>query len=212
MKSTAIAAIVSLMMVAVLTRPAEAKSNTEYGIKIGLASSKVVGDVKDVLYSDMKARLGASLGGFAMIPFVRNIYIQPEVCYTVKGARSATDDNGAVRLTYLEFPVLLKLMAVTHGPAQPFLTIGPAVGFLLSSEYEFGNLDADLMSITLKMDGSLVIGGGLHMPYGKRKFVMDGRYMAGFIDIYDDKGHPIPPNRKLAIKNRSVVITLGYAF
>ena len=41
MKSTAIAAIVSLMMVAVLTRPAEAKSYTEYGIKIGLASSKV---------------------------------------------------------------------------------------------------------------------------------------------------------------------------
>src|SRR5262245_26962478 len=100
---------------------------TAAGVKLGANFSKAIVD------SDTEASLD-SRSGFVAGAFVRfgmhGFALQPEVVFSMKGGQQpAGSDQFALKLNYLEVPLLLRL-AVPVGHVAPFLVAGPSFGVL----------------------------------------------------------------------------------
>lgn len=186
---------------------ANAGERTEYGLHIGPSWGNLTGDI-ETYYAETSAKMGVTFGISAAIPQGERFYFQPEINYFMTGAKNADNANERLSLTYMQIPVLLRFMVIPKGAACPYIEIGPAAGLLVSSKYILGNISADAMDLTTKIDGSLIIGGGLDFPYGEHKIVIAARYLMGFVNINDTRGE----TKGLDVKNRSLTLTLGYVF
>ena len=85
----------------------------EFGIKGGANMSNLYsGDV-----DDKNAIYGFNAGFYAAFPISDNIFIQPEILYTTKGAELEYNSDfvsgvGRFRLNYIEVPLLVKFKLI----------------------------------------------------------------------------------------------------
>ncbi|WP_409417117.1 porin family protein [Flavobacterium sp. PS2] len=83
--------------------------NAEFGIKGGANMSNLYSGEVD----DKNAIYGFNVGVYAAFPIADNIFIQPEILYTTKGAELEYNSDfvsgvGRFRLNYIEVPLLVK--------------------------------------------------------------------------------------------------------
>jgi hypothetical protein len=180
----------------------------EYGVKGGLNLSNFGGSDAD----EWDNRVGIAIGGFLAYPVMNMFYIQPEVLYTMKGAKWDYDFGGAsytetLQLDYLEIPVLAKLVIpLQNSTIKPMIYAGPAVAFNLKSNWhvegngeEFDEEDDEVKST----DFGFVLGGGVGIPFGSHMLGVEVRYDFG-LSSFDDSPE------KYNIKNNTIMLMLSF--
>lgn len=83
----------------------------EFGIKGGVNMSNLYSDSDDI--NDENALWGFNAGVFAAFPIADNVFIQPEILFTTKGAELDYDYAGIegtnkFKLSYIEVPLLVR--------------------------------------------------------------------------------------------------------
>ena len=131
---------VLLSAVAILAFGFANAQDIKYGAKVGLNVATLNGDVEDA-----KSLIGAHLGGFAEIKLSDKFAFQPELLYSMQGAKtessySETDfgytyietEETKLKLGYLNLPLMAKYFATD----KLYLEAGPQIGFLVSAKYD----------------------------------------------------------------------------
>lgn len=88
---------------------------TKFGVKGGVNFSNLYTDNAD----DENILTGFNIGLYAKVPVTNSISIQPEVCYTGKGAEVVYNDvfasgTAKFKLNYIEVPVMLVANVTTN--------------------------------------------------------------------------------------------------
>ena len=165
---------------------------------------------------------------FLDVPLSDRVSFRPEVAYVQKGfvLREGTNiDLGFInvpigaRVAYqtqsIQTAALLKIN-LADGPVQPYIFAGPAIAYTFDGRvrtratalFTTQNMDVDLdFGNTLHpWDFSGVGGLGLSLEAGAGKFFVEGRYDYGFTRQLQ------VPLVNLPVRNRSVGVSVGYAF
>lgn len=155
-----------------VTAPGPKAQETSFGLKAGYNSSSV--KIKDG--TDYDAKSGFHFGGLAHIHLNKNFAVQPELIFSTQGGEQP---GSALRLNYLNIPVALQFMA-----GEGFrLQTGPQLGFLLSAELKFGDVEVDVDDAYSTADFSWMFGAGYLFSSG---LGIDVRYNLGIGNISDD--------------------------
>jgi opacity protein-like surface antigen len=180
-----------LSAVAVLAFGFAKAQDVKFGAKAGLNISSISGE------SDSKSKAGLALGVFAEIKVSDKFSVQPEVLYSVLGAKS-NGSSDKVNLAYINIPVMAKYYV-----ADKFsLEAGPQIGFLTSAKYVQGSNSINLKEGYKSTDFGLNFGAG----YDVTKNIGVGvRYTAGLSNIVKDNGGD-------KVRNNNFAIALAYRF
>ncbi len=185
------------------------------GFKIGVCSANLYGegmDMGDFLSEDLKSKWGYCVGGFVTYKLNDMFAVQPEVLYTMKGAKYKEEIGGEIlkvwiNLTYLEIPVLAKITVPTLGVFKPTLFAGPAVAIKLSgkvkAEYEGTTIEEDFEN-TKGIDFGFVVGAGIDLGFGVGKLALDLRYTLGLTTISEFENDDV--------KNGVFALMAGFSF
>jgi len=196
--------MVALMGIMALNVQAQVvKGISGKGIKVGLNMANVTGDDADIAGMDKKSLLGFAVGGFLTYNLMEIVAIQPEVLYTMKGAKY--EDAGGTenfKLAYIEIPVLAKLMLATQSNIKPNFFAGPALGILLSAKAG----DTDVKDQTKSTDFGFILGAGLNFNMASGGAItLDARYNMGLTNINDSSDDA-------KSKNSVLSFLVGYGF
>lgn len=183
-KFTASIATLALLLGLALPMSSQAQSPVDIGVRGGVTQATFYGD--DVASNDF--RPGFTGGVFLSYKVNQAFSVQPEVLYSVRGAKNHFNEAGTVedvrvRQDVIEIPVLLKLSAPT-APVTPRLYAGPALGFITNSEIDGTDADDSFTDV----DFSGVIGGEIAYALNKgplSEIGIDGRYNIGFANLGD---------------------------
>lgn len=195
--------------------------DVKFGAKVGLNISNLSGDVEDT-----KSLIGAHLGGFAEISISEKFAIQPELLFSMQGAKSEYSESDIdysyseetkTKLNYLNIPLLAKYYV-----ADKFaLLAGPQFGILMSAkeDYEFsetlsGTTDSGSESIDAKeFYKSLALSFNLGASYSiTENFFVDARYNLGLSSIAKDYTDEFGDSTSLKINNNVFQFSVGYKF
>ncbi len=180
------------------------------GLKAGMNIANLHGkDVKEVIGADLVSKMGFCAGGFITYNINDMFAIQPELLFTMKGAKiEEAGYKETIKLNYLEIPVLAKLSIPTPGNVKPNLFVGPSLAIKLSAKVkweEAGESGEEDLEEVKSTDFGLVFGGGVDFALGQGKLTVDARYTLGLATADDSE-------EELDIKNGAISIMVGYSF
>lgn len=166
-----------------------------FGVKAGLNLSTLYGDVHNA-----STKPGFHFGAMAELELTDKISLQPEVLYSLQGARI---DGGAgsdydLHLSYITFPVIGKYY-VAEGLS---LEAGPQIGILINSKSKAGGESINEKKNTSSIDFGANIGAGYKMDSGLN-FAL--RYSLGLLNAYDGPG-----SSGNNITNATLQLSVGY--
>mgnify|MGYP003612481077 CR=1 FL=1 len=206
---------VLLSAVAILAFGFANAQDIKYGAKVGLNVATLNGDVEDA-----KSLIGAHLGGFVEIKINEKFAFQPELLYSMQGAKSeysesepdySYSEEAKYKLGYLNVPLMAKYFATD----KLFIEAGPQIGFLMSAKNEFkfsetfmGDTESASGDVDIK-DNLKSIDFGLNFGLGyefTENVFASARYNVGLSDINDVQGS----NDK--IQNGVLQVSVGYKF
>jgi hypothetical protein len=177
-------------------------AQVKFGVKAALNIASISGDDFD----DADSRTGTAFGAFAQVGINDKLAFQPELLYSMQGAKfSDSGIDGTLKLDYLQVPLLIKYY-VTEGLS---INAGPQLGFLLSANYELEydgeSEEEDLKDYMNGIDFGLDFGAGYQLENG---LGFDLRYNLGLSNILneDDWGDDAEG------KNSVFQIAVSYAF
>jgi hypothetical protein len=164
-----------------------------YGILAGINFATVSGN--DI--QDAKTRTGFTAGAYAALPVGTGVSFQPELWYSMEGAKSNTSEDGELKLSYIRLPVMLRFAVPTAGATRPFLAVGPSFGFQTSCKLSgsSGGVSANVACDDVgapsfgglerkKLDVSGRLEAGLTFDTNGRRLIAGGSYSHGFTDIF----------------------------
>lgn len=210
--------VVFLIVILGIVSLLSATDNINFGAKAGL-------NISDIHYSkdafiEPDKKFDFVLGAFVEFQVTTQVYIQPELLYTKKGASYESSDSGenysskwetTWDISYLQMPVLAKFK-----PNQLLgIYLGPSLGILLSSEDEYDTKQTmngetisstgteDMKDTTSSTDLSLIIGSEFYY----QNFVFDLRYDFGLSNISD-----VETLNDAELTNRTLSLLVGYTF
>ena len=173
----------------------EIRDRTELGpenrlsLKLSMLPKTSLGDAWTDQGHKLKDGLGASFGLSYSFPIRHNIWIQPEILLTIKEAMYDGiyfDEAMAIRLTYLEFPILIKFN-IYRDETDMFrfnAFCGGRFSYLTAKDSD-SNFQDIVVDISDK-DYGAVLGFEAEVVFGaKRNFgiIMDARYDHGLASI-----------------------------
>lgn len=187
----------------------------KYGAKVGLNVATLNGDVEDA-----KSLIGAHLGGFVEIKINEKFAFQPELLYSMQGAKSeysysepgySYSEDTKLKLGYLNVPLMAKYFATD----KLFIEAGPQIGFLMSAKNEFkfsetfmGDTESASGDVDVK-DNLKSVDFGLNFGLGyefTENVFASARYNVGLSDINDAEGSNVE------IQNGVFQFSVGYKF
>ncbi|MCK7591444.1 PorT family protein [Subsaxibacter sp. CAU 1640] len=200
--------------------------NVTWGVKAGANLSNLNTDLDSEKYL-----LGFHVGGLAEIPLGAKFSIQPELLYSLEGAKLedefSFEDEGItygldfkeeVKLSYLQLPVMFKYRMTDKFSFEA----GPQVGYLLNAKSEYdstlrvgGDTFSDSGSEKIKDQVKSIAFGvnfGLGYQFTNNMFIQ-GRYHLGLSDLDDtDSNLEEDDVDRGSVKNRSFQVSIGYRF
>ncbi|MEO8568699.1 MAG: porin family protein [Ginsengibacter sp.] len=153
---------------------------THFGIKGGLnASSLHFGD-----NTSLDSKIGFHVGGLAHIHASKTWAIQPEIFYSLEGAKGTLPNNNKLtyNLNYINVPVLLQYFFYNGFRLEG----GPQIGFLISAKTKTGNITVDDKGFE-STAFSIPLGVGYLTTEG---LGFDARYVFGLSNINANKNAP----------------------
>lgn len=208
MKRTA-GILIAAVIVGVLACSGPAPAEVRFGLIGGVNGAKVIGSDANIV-PDWKDRISFQGGVFLTIGLGRFLAIEPEVLYTIKGAKTEYTESdvtysGVLKYDYLEIPLLLKFR-LPLGILTPYVFAGPSVGILLKDAVleitgDSGTTDEPI--VTSKLDYGAVFGGGLELG---RSLRLDVRCSYGLKKLIDDaEGNSLDFRNQVLSANLSIV-------
>lgn len=197
----------AMIVAAAFAVTASAAEAQTIGFKLGVSMSNLA---IDGTTAETDYTTGFAGGGFIRFDLGR-LGIQPEILSVTKGAEIEDDgagaDDSAIKIEYIEIPVLLHLPLAYGSSFAPYIFGGPSFAFEIDCEFE--DIDCDDESITEPVetkgtDIGLTAGGGLAFAMGPGALLLEGRYTWGMTNIDDTQD-------EVEIKNRSALIMAGYS-
>jgi Outer membrane protein beta-barrel domain len=190
-----------LALVFTLVCAAPAMGQITYGARAGVNFANVSFDGQgDVPTS---GRVGLLAGGFATIPLRGWLAAQPELIYTVKGARlDIADIDTDFIVDYVEVPLLARIPI----RRKLYVAVGPSMAFRVRarSRTSFGGSteEFDLKDDVETFDLGIVGAAGIEFG----RWVVDGRYTHGLSDFDADTSDDVK------IRNRVFSLSAGIRF
>jgi Outer membrane protein beta-barrel domain len=198
--------IASMLVIALLAMPAmaqdEATGGAAKGFKVGVNMATLGGSDA----GDVSSRIGFAFGGFVMFELSPSFAIQPEVLYSMKGAKETIlGTEVTTKLDYIEIPVLFTILVPSSsGGVTPRFYAGPNLALKASAKVSGGGLSVDISEFVKSTDFGVTVGAGLGFGGGKG-FMVDVRYTLGLSTI--DNGSPAAD-----VKNNCFSILGGMSF
>jgi hypothetical protein len=195
-----------MLLVSGMLHIVNAQSPVSFGLKGGINISNFSGSD-----FDYDARTGVMVGAVAAISLpALPIGIETGLFYTQKGAEASEDGiTGALKVDYIEVPLLAKINLGPPGPIQPHLMVGPYLGFNVNAEAEIsgdgGSLSGDISDETKSTEFGGIAGLGIDFNLGLTKLNAQLRYSYGFSSVFEtdfDDGE----------KNAALSIAVGIMF
>ena len=198
----------------------------EWGVKAGINMSTLKTDIDGEKYL-----FGYHVGGLADIKITEKFSIQPELFYSLEGAKIkdsfSFEDEGTTfdidykedaKLAYLQLPIMLKYELAKNLS----LEAGPQIGYLLSAKSDYDVTmtfddetfsDSGTESIKDQVK-SFAYGLNLGLGYEfSNKMFVQGRYHLGLSDINkSDSSNDDESIDRGSIKNSGFKLSLGYKF
>lgn len=165
-----------------------------FGVKAGLNIADLGGDAET-----SGSRAGLHIGGLAEFKLTETFSVQPELLYSMQGAKA---DNGAggefdVNLDYINVPIMAKYY-IMEGLS---IEAGPQIGFLMSADVDGEDADDDYKSIDFALNG----GVAYDLPMG---VFFQARYSAGLSSIAED----VEGLESVDTMNNVISFSVGYKF
>ena len=204
LRAVAFAFSTLLCAAAVSAQSARPTGHGTYGVMAGANFAKLSGgDVQDA-----KTRTGLMVGGYAAWPIAESWSFQPELLYSMQGAKGS-DEFGetTLKLDYLGVPLLFRFSPPTTSTTKPFVAIGPAFGYQVacnvsasSSQFSVNSSCDDAAQGTdferKKFDFSGRIEAGADVAAGGTHVRIGGGYSHGFTDVVN---HSKAKNRVFSV-------------
>lgn len=161
------------------------KGDVHFGLKGGLNISNVTvsGD------NSLNSKAGFYAGGLAHIHLSRTWALQPELMYSMQGAK---DGSNKLNLDYINIPVQLQYMFDNGFRLQT----GPQVGLLMSAKAKSGGVKYDVKDGFTNADFSWSFGTSY---ISKSGLGADLRYNLGLTDI----------DKATSVTNKNSVFQIG---
>lgn len=200
--------------------------SVKFGVKAGVNIATLTGDA---VADDVSMKVGFNAGGLAEIKFTDMIALQPEVLFSMQGARTVDrtndivgnrfEEESSVNLGYINVPVMLKI----YPTKSFFLEGGPQVGFLISaksknedtSNFVDGTSIVESETVDIKDNLKTVdvaFNLGLGYDFTENLFI-NARYSLGLTNVYDTPdflgGLGVT---ELDAKNGTISVNVGYKF
>lgn len=191
--------VVVLVLFSIFTQAQE----VHFGVKAGLNTSMITGT--DAV---MTSTNGFHAGALVEFKILGKFAIQPELMFSMQGAKIVLKDESAETLSKLNY-VTVPVMAKYYVISGLFVEAGPQVGFLVSAKDEvYNKLDnttnvADVKDKFKSLDVAVNVGVGYDIL---DKVFAQVRYSVGLTDINNDA-----LNSK-TIKSGVFQLSLGYKF
>jgi hypothetical protein len=175
----------SVLFLVLALNPLSYAQSTSLGIEGGINLSSM--NITPVIPT-ATGRTCMMVGGFADIGFSRSFSVRPGVRFIMKGISNS--GNGVTltdKLSYLEFPVLLKAtFPLTE--VKPYIMAGPTVGIQLSASTEVNNgvqtQTFDLTNVYETIDFGLFFGSGIDFRVANRTdMFIGGGYSLGLSNV-----------------------------
>lgn len=175
------------IFVSLLAIPRPAAAEIWFGFKGGINTAKITGE--DANWKDKVAFSGGIFVSFGLSKYFS---IQPEILYTMKGAKnSVTDPSGdytdKLKVNYFEIPILVKFRLPLGTFITPFVFAGPSIGFRIDAAiltHEEPDSTTDIAIGIQAFDYGAVVGAGLEIgPH----FWIDVRMSKGLANIEADE-------------------------
>jgi outer membrane protein W len=186
-----------------------AGAQIDLGVRAGLSVSTFLGSQDP----DFSSRLNFTGGLTLRHDLSRNLSIQPEIVYAVKGAATETEIDGvpaevSFSITYLEFPALIRYSFSPRSSISPVVAAGPSVAWNADARVRFRAVGSDLEftesdDSVASFDMGVAAEAGVDVKWDLRTVSAAVRYTFGVTDLTDD------PERKR--RNGSMALTLGLA-
>ena len=148
--------------------------------------------------------MGVAIGGFLTYNINKKFAIQPEIYYSMQGAK-LEDSYGKTtyKYDYIQVPVLAKVNISMDGSLRPSIFLGPALGVNIRAKHKYENVvefEDDIENVRTT-DFGLVFGAGVNIGSA----TIDARYNLGLTttDNSEDESD---------VKNSVISIMLGYSF
>jgi len=166
------------------------KNHVNFGIKAGANFTTFSSDDN----SNYDYKTGVNLGGLLHAHITKRFAFQPELLYSVEGAKlnlPGTTDNLRANLNYVRLPLLIQYMT---GSGLRF-QLGPQLGILASAKQKNGSTTTDVKNSYKTTEAGLVGGVGFVFKNG---LGIDARYNYGLSKINAGAG-PDVNNRGFAV-------------
>ncbi|WP_462317609.1 porin family protein [Marinilabilia sp.] len=190
--------IVAVMLLSIST---VSVAQVKFGVKAGVNIANVSGDDAE----NMDSRLAPVFGVFANVALSESLSFQPELLYSMKGAKESMSMEGmdiesTAKLSYIDIPLMLK-----YNISGGFnLQAGPQLGLLLSADNEMeAGGESETMDIKDELKG-MDFGFNIGAGYDFGSLGVDVRYNLGLSNIADYEDGDL--------KNTGVQIGVSYAF
>jgi opacity protein-like surface antigen len=135
--------------------------------------------------------------------------IQPELLFVRRGAEAEYEGLvvGVFQLSYLEVPVLGRVLFPLSGPVSPYIVAGPRLGLLLSAETTDANGNVrDSSDSTNTFDFGFSAGAGAVFQVSSRVMLsLEGRYDQSLMNRLDFEGEEVTNDQR----HRAFFLMLG---
>lgn len=149
-------------------------------INLGLKGGLNVYNINNDNNSEYDSKVGFHAGLIGHIHLTRQFAVQPELVYSVQGAKYTNAGiESKLNLGYINIPVLLQYMFDNGFRLQA----GPQVGFMLNAKTEIGDVKTDVKDNFKTVDFGLGFGAGYVTTSG---FGIDARYNLGLSNINEN--------------------------
>lgn len=185
----------------VIILPVSAQLTLGGFLDFNIAGISVKPDVSSEEYSSY---LGFGFGGIATYQLMNGLALQVEPVLLQKGGKvTEADETLKLKILYIEIPVFLRYNITVSGSVQPYVIVGPNLGFRASAKVVFPDGSSSEANDEFSgIDFGLGLGGGAEVPYGNLIFFGETRYVFGLNDINMETGES-------SVKNRGLQILLG---
>lgn len=190
----------SLGLLAGISCTAQAQG-IKYGVKAGTSLTNFSGSDSD----GFKAKFGFNGGVLANFAFSDMFSVQPEVLFSMKGAKSEANTDERVNLSYIDVPVLVK---VATGATGLFFELGPQVGFLATAKNKDSNSSDNVKDYFKTVDFGYAAGLGFQAASGP---MIGLRYNGAFTNAFKDTS-VFGSSYALKAKNSAFQLYVGYTF
>ncbi|MBP8114909.1 MAG: PorT family protein, partial [Chitinophagaceae bacterium] len=119
---------VLLAFVVLTTTVIASQAQVQFGLKAGANFYTLGGDNAEG--ENINSKFGLNAGGIVNIPVSAKFKVQPEVVFSVQGAKEEDGGNLNFNFNYINIPIMAQIYA-TEGL---YFELGPQIGFLLKAD------------------------------------------------------------------------------